>query len=501
MKPAGLDNVSQPELKEFIEDCIKQNPDARPEARQLLKHPFFESIRNGKLCCPGVDKGIVERNVEGLAAEALGAVACSVSDTVSIATSDDEALQLANSSSRELCNADLPAGALPRQQSSMSPQASSAAVPMPMPTQRQGSVPRPPSSHAASYGSMSLHPHSLISQQSSPLPSPSSSVPNGHGHHHHVHFMLRESLNDQDCTGAWYGAGPEPGGGRQFMVSCTHVEGSHYSFVLRMLESEGHCKTIEFAYDSHEDTAECVATEMMTDLSLSRAEADVIQGKITLELQRVAARATQQQQQAALLSRTQSLSQSPTHPTQHGSSRRPSSSSSHHAHPEDLVRVGSAAVQPVPEVLPSHPVMAARASVPAMPVVSDSPTLAASPRIDRSSVPAGMGSLSTAAMPYPGAGAGAGGSGVGRSGAQTPPGELWQAPVGKAPSIHALIAAMREVHEEEALVRSTSARSSVTNAAQLGGQEGAVGGGGFTHLRTPLATSSRGSLDANPPRV
>jgi hypothetical protein len=48
----------------------------------------------------------------------------------------------------------------------------------------------------------------------------------------------------------------------------------------------GVCKTIEFAFDMGEDTAECIANEMMEDLSLSAAEAQDIAAKIREEIAR-----------------------------------------------------------------------------------------------------------------------------------------------------------------------------------------------------------------------
>jgi WNK lysine deficient protein kinase len=48
--PVGLDKVAHQELQDFIKLCIGHNSDARPEARQLLKHPFFDSVRAGKAC-------------------------------------------------------------------------------------------------------------------------------------------------------------------------------------------------------------------------------------------------------------------------------------------------------------------------------------------------------------------------------------------------------------------------------------------------------------------
>ncbi len=40
--------MAHQELHDFIKLCIGHDGDARPEARQLLKHPFFDSIRAGK---------------------------------------------------------------------------------------------------------------------------------------------------------------------------------------------------------------------------------------------------------------------------------------------------------------------------------------------------------------------------------------------------------------------------------------------------------------------
>jgi len=48
----------------------------------------------------------------------------------------------------------------------------------------------------------------------------------------------------------------------------------------------GHSKTIEFAFDMSEDTADAIAGEMMEDLSLSKLEADIIAIKIAQELTR-----------------------------------------------------------------------------------------------------------------------------------------------------------------------------------------------------------------------
>lgn len=50
----------------------------------------------------------------------------------------------------------------------------------------------------------------------------------------------------------------------------------------------GHCKTVEFTFDMGEDTADCIAHEMMEDLSLSAEEAELIAEKIKDEISRIA---------------------------------------------------------------------------------------------------------------------------------------------------------------------------------------------------------------------
>lgn len=47
IRPAGLQKVNSTQLQEFIQLCISPK-DQRPRARQLLKHPYFDSIRTEK---------------------------------------------------------------------------------------------------------------------------------------------------------------------------------------------------------------------------------------------------------------------------------------------------------------------------------------------------------------------------------------------------------------------------------------------------------------------
>ena len=44
--PAALSRIEETEVRDFIELCISHDHTRRPSARELIKHPFFDSIRN-----------------------------------------------------------------------------------------------------------------------------------------------------------------------------------------------------------------------------------------------------------------------------------------------------------------------------------------------------------------------------------------------------------------------------------------------------------------------
>lgn len=57
--PAGLARVTNGELRGFIQKCIQHDPAARPSALQLLKDPFFDSIRSGARICGGTVRRLI----------------------------------------------------------------------------------------------------------------------------------------------------------------------------------------------------------------------------------------------------------------------------------------------------------------------------------------------------------------------------------------------------------------------------------------------------------
>uniref|UniRef100_A0A7S3VRG8 non-specific serine/threonine protein kinase n=1 Tax=Dunaliella tertiolecta TaxID=3047 RepID=A0A7S3VRG8_DUNTE len=282
--PAGLEAVQNQELRQFIELCIQHDAEARPEARQLLKSPFFESIRTGRLSCPGF-KGITqERSTEEELplpnAPPTLPPAIARTPTGSSIHSDDDSVPLPPHVHHQN-------GVLPPAQphkplangNTLSGQSSSFNAPAKL--QLEGSNSFEPASDSAA---------------SSPDYFPNAHIANG--------YPPQGCVDYHQPQQQWAGEEEEGDEGssshvqqREFAVTCKHAEDSKSFFQLKFLEPEGHCKTIEFAFDLREDTADAIAGEMMEDLSLSKLEADVIAVKITEELRRMEAEMEWQQQQ------------------------------------------------------------------------------------------------------------------------------------------------------------------------------------------------------------
>lgn len=49
--PAALAKVTSRPLHDFISTCINPDPQKRPEALQLLRHDFFDSLKPGASAC------------------------------------------------------------------------------------------------------------------------------------------------------------------------------------------------------------------------------------------------------------------------------------------------------------------------------------------------------------------------------------------------------------------------------------------------------------------
>jgi len=297
--PSGLDKVENQELRQFIELCISHDPELRPESRMLLKHPFFESIRTGKINCPGVDKAICERNQEE-----EGRPVAAVEGGLDGPCSSDEADSSAGgapcarprSSHDSVPGSELscpspvgaapPAhGSMPAMLTSLSVNGSSFAPSSGVGTPERNGSPAP--TDASGYALAAPPPltppgaaapsHAMSAELPlAPTPTPTGDVSAANAQ------LLSQLLPPVSAP-------PDVPLGRDFAVVCKRIEGDvgKLSFQLRFVEPEGSCKTIEFAFDLEEDTADAIAAEMMEDLALSAAEASSIASLITRELMRV----------------------------------------------------------------------------------------------------------------------------------------------------------------------------------------------------------------------
>jgi hypothetical protein len=128
VRPAALQKVANHELAEFVNLCISPR-ESRPRARQLLKHPYFDSIRKDKLLSSRSDAALA----------AAGGGADSASDYGSLAAS--AAVSRTASSLADLVAASASGGHLPPAASAApvlqgAPSAGSVVAPGPHPLSR-----------------------------------------------------------------------------------------------------------------------------------------------------------------------------------------------------------------------------------------------------------------------------------------------------------------------------------------------------------------------------
>ncbi|KAG2495563.1 hypothetical protein HYH03_006163 [Edaphochlamys debaryana] len=318
--PGGLSKVANKELREFIQLCIQHDPNLRPEARQLLKHPFFESIRL-QLSCGGNDKVVVDRPVPESTPGANSPEAASDDEPTPPASRSAPGSEPPGSSGYATGQSHTASGEMPMRSSSpalpppgrapspgippLSGEASSGQAPLPIPAHLQHDI---SISHQSSMRE-SRSQQELMSPQLQELAL-------GALHTSESSAQLSAAPGSiaggpASASGSAGGAGHEEDGcqevdlgipdewAREISLYCKQVEETKLSFQLRFTEPAGHCKTIEFAFDMGEDTAECIANEMMEDLSLSADEAQDIAAKIREEVERTVAAAAAARSAAA----------------------------------------------------------------------------------------------------------------------------------------------------------------------------------------------------------
>jgi serine/threonine protein kinase len=98
IRPAGLEKVPTQELAHFIHTCIESNRHRRPGARQLLKHPYFNTIRAEKCAMKLSSEALMHAgpscaDLQQMMAECAASVAGSMSRTSSEVAEVQQVLQ------------------------------------------------------------------------------------------------------------------------------------------------------------------------------------------------------------------------------------------------------------------------------------------------------------------------------------------------------------------------------------------------------------------------
>ncbi|GAX85629.1 hypothetical protein CEUSTIGMA_g13044.t1 [Chlamydomonas eustigma] len=495
--PGGLAKVENQALKEFIELCISHDPAQRPEARQLLKHSFFETIRSGKMSCPGVDKAICERNNEESASSSSdGGVS---GDETEVGTRNPPSngrvrhvtLPSAQQSNGllgpDLHSSTASLGLLSVEDRGLaSPGGLSPKAPLDASYYQHHSASNPSQPphvafNAWSAGGASMNGRSDVSSsvhtpERMPSPAPvlgdflssklRSPVP-----------AIERQLSDLRMLQS------ADSDTREFYIRCNQVEETKLSFQLKYTEPRSTVsKKIEFAFDMNEDTADAIAHEMMEDLSLSAEEASSIASKIRQEIDRLQdlkSSLSSAPSAASLLSTSgQDLLPAPisaqswvTSPGPYSSLMTRYSESSGGASPGGAASIPSSSAaagqsgMPMLSVNSSGEVSGLSSAVTPLVTATQMDVSLNSPAnvlvvVDSGSGLSNIAAGTSASELRTSSCGGVVANGTVKSGGQTP---VIEGSNGRVPSIYALIAAMKEVHEEEdRIFRSQTTQTATT---------------------------------------
>lgn len=160
VRPAGLSKVPTQELAEFISTCIESTRQRRPRARQLLKHPYFASIRAEKCAVKLSEAALAHAGASTADLQTILSDCAAASGTVSRTSSElAEVQQVLNSvdSGRTTPDGLSPTVEQPRpmdaQQGSMEP---SRSAPLFGQAAMSSGVPSPPRSEMGAQGPASV---------------------------------------------------------------------------------------------------------------------------------------------------------------------------------------------------------------------------------------------------------------------------------------------------------------------------------------------------------
>lgn len=286
MRPAGLARVPSRALADFVSLCIAPR-DSRPRARQLLKHPYFESIR-AEMRAGGPGRAAALAGVSGSTADLLLAVdpAGPSSGPLTLSTVRSASGSLAGDWGEGLPPqlSAVPEGSESdgddRPPRSSAPSRAGSALP-PRPPSRSGAL-SPPAVDLVSRRSLGS-PRSDRSGGSAAAPGPAAAAPAPP----RPSGPRSDGGSDDGSLRSACGPAVAVGAGREFRVKGRLAGGGGgdtLALRLRITQPGGPAKTVEFAFDLGADTALSVAGEMVQDLDLSRDDAASIAAAIRSEI-------------------------------------------------------------------------------------------------------------------------------------------------------------------------------------------------------------------------
>ncbi|KAL4532194.1 hypothetical protein Ndes2437B_g02610 [Nannochloris sp. 'desiccata'] len=326
VRPQGLQKVTSPELAEFINTCIANRPQ-RPRARQLLKHPYFDTVRQTLAPCkselllaaagvgtasmeaatalveggasstriparPPVEGGELLADVAVAAADATAIAAATIAATAAGAavtmtpTAADAGAGAEGNAIASVGTADGSDAASVRSQRSNASELAATLSYMDIATGFGGT--------AAATGATATDAGSHMgSRATSRGPSPPGSPFNATGGISSPGAAISPQGSDQEEVSAGQCRCAATDRCFRVMGKVRSDEADQgrtlLNLRLRIQEPDGTNRTVEFEFDLTHDTVGSVASEMVSDLELSPEDADAITVAMKREISKLSA--------------------------------------------------------------------------------------------------------------------------------------------------------------------------------------------------------------------
>ncbi|BDA41908.1 probable serine/threonine-protein kinase WNK2 at N-terminal half [Coccomyxa sp. Obi] len=275
VRPAGLAKVPTQELADFISTCIESMRQRRPRARQLLKHPYFASIRAEKCAAKLGEAALAHAGASAAdLQQMMQECAASVAGTVSRTSSELAEVQqsLTGMDSARVSVEGLSPVEQPRPSEVLPTLEASRSVPIFGQAGIPSAVPSPPRSEIGGQGFVDGG-ESVATARTARDSFETAST---------SHLPIHEQ-EPSECSGLV--AEPVLTGDREFCVKGKLMETEDkLNLRLRIGQHTGPSKVVEFDFDLAADTAYSVASEMVSDLSLSHEDAKMIARAIKEEI-------------------------------------------------------------------------------------------------------------------------------------------------------------------------------------------------------------------------